>query len=62
MNIEIIKRKVRENEYEFAYPHFFEEMANDDLTFADFQQVIQNGNYNELTNDLRGTRYEITGL
>ncbi len=26
-----IREKVRLQEYEFAIPHFFEEMANDDL-------------------------------
>jgi hypothetical protein len=27
-------------EYEFAMPHFFEEMANDDLVFADIASAI----------------------
>ena len=33
--IDEIREKVRDGEYEFAIPHFFEEMANDDLLFAD---------------------------
>ena len=31
---------MRNGEYEFAIPHFFEEMANDDLLFADIERVI----------------------
>jgi hypothetical protein len=34
---------VRTGEYEFAIPHFFEEMANDDLLFADVERVIATG-------------------
>jgi len=38
--IDIIREKVRRQEYEFAIPHFFEEMANDDLIFADIEAAI----------------------
>jgi len=34
---------VRAGEYEFAIPHFFEEMANDDLLFADIESAIATG-------------------
>jgi len=34
---------VRDGDYEFAVPHFFEEMANDDLIFADIERVIATG-------------------
>ena len=33
--IDILREKVRDQEYEFTSPHFFEEMAHDDLTFAE---------------------------
>ena len=41
--IDVIREKVRDGEYEFAIPHFFEEMANDDLLFADIERVIARG-------------------
>ena len=41
--IDVIREKVRDGEYEFAIPHFFEEMANDDLLFADIERVIATG-------------------
>jgi hypothetical protein len=31
---------VLDGEYEFAIPHFSEEMANDDLLFADIERVV----------------------
>jgi hypothetical protein len=53
---------VRNGEYEFAIPHFFEEMANDDLVFADIEKVIANGRIRRrFTRDSRGARYEIVG-
>jgi len=53
---------VRDGEYEFAIPHFFEEMANDDLVFADIERVIATGRIRRrFTRDPRGTRYEIIG-
>ncbi|MGH9839821.1 MAG: DUF4258 domain-containing protein [Blastocatellia bacterium] len=60
--IGIIREKVRNQEYEFAIPHFFEEMANDELIFADIEAVMDNGNIDRVfTGDPRGTRYEIVG-
>jgi hypothetical protein len=53
---------VRDGEYEFAIPHFFEEMANDDLIFADIEKVIATGRIRRrFTRDPRGARYEIVG-
>ena len=53
---------MREGEYEFAIPHFFEEMANDDLLFADIERVIVTGRIRRrFTRDPRGARYEIVG-
>ena len=60
--IEIICEKVRNQEYEFTIPHFFEEMANDDLILADIESVIASGQVNRVfTDDPRGTRYEVIG-
>jgi len=60
--IQLIREKVQNQEYEFAIPHFFEEMADDDLIFADIENVIANGRVNRVfTDDPRGTRYEIVG-
>jgi hypothetical protein len=60
--IEKIREQVRRQDYEFAIPHFFEEMANDDLIFADIEQVIANGRVQRrFTHDPRGTRYEVVG-
>ncbi len=60
--IERIREKVRDQEYEFALPHFFEEMANDDLVFADIESAILHGQVRRrFSRDSRGTRYEIVG-
>jgi hypothetical protein len=60
--ISLIREKVRLQEYEFALPHFFEEMANDDLIFADVEAAIASGSIHHVfTDDPRGTRYEIVG-
>jgi len=60
--IDIIKRKVRNQEYEFVVPHFFEEMANDDLRFVDIENAILKGEVRRrLTRDPRGARYEVVG-
>ena len=60
--IEIIREKVRRQQYEFAIPHFFEEMANDDLIFADVERVIATGRIRRrFTRDPRGIRYEVVG-
>jgi hypothetical protein len=53
---------VRAGEYEFAIPHFFEEMANDDLLFADIEWVIATGRIRKrFKRDPRGIRYELVG-
>ena len=60
--IDVIREKVRDGEYEFAIPHFFEEMANDDLLFADIERVIATGHIRRrFIRDPRGARYEIVG-
>ncbi len=60
--IDKIKEKVRAGDYEFAVPHFFEEMANDDLLFADIENAVTTGRIRQrFRNDPRGTRYEIVG-
>jgi len=41
--IERIRKKLRDGDYEFTFPHFFEEMAEDDLLFADIEAAIANG-------------------
>ncbi len=57
-----IREKVRNQQYEFAVPHFFEEMVNDDLNFADLETAINRGRVRRrFTHDPRGTRYEIIG-
>ena len=61
-NINKIRSKVLNKEYEFTIPHFFEEMYNDNLTFSDIENAISNGTVNrKFTTDPRGTRYEIIG-
>ncbi len=53
---------MRQGEYEFAIPHFFEEMANDDLLFADIESAIATGRIRRrFRRDPRGIRYEIVG-
>ncbi len=60
--IEIIREKVRDQQYEFAVPHFFEEMANDGLIFADIEMAVTNGRIRRrFTRDPRGARYEVVG-
>jgi len=60
--IEKIRKKFYDKEYEFTIPHFFEEMADDDLEFSDIERVIQTGKIRQkFTHDPRGTRYEIVG-
>ena len=61
-SIEVFRRKVRGQEYEFAVPHFFEEMANDDLQVMDIENAILHGRIRRrFRRDPRGTRYEIVG-
>ncbi len=60
--IDTIREKVRNQEYEFTIPHFFEEMADDNLILADIEMAIANGRINRrFTRDQRGTRYEVVG-
>jgi hypothetical protein len=60
--IHIIREKVAKQEYEFTIPHFFEEMADDDISFADIEIAIANGRIRrKFTRDPRGTRYEVVG-
>ena len=61
--IDIIRRKVRNREYEFTVPHFFEEMADDDLQLVDIEAAILNGKIRRrFTRDPRGARYEVVGI
>jgi len=58
--IHTIRRKIRNGEYEFAIPHFFEEMADDDLILPDIESAIAHGVIRRrFTRDPRGTRYEV---
>ena len=41
--IDTIRKKVRDQEYEFTFPHFIEEMANDGLIFADIESAMFDG-------------------
>ncbi len=53
---------MKDGDYEFAIPHFFEEMANDDLLFVDIENVIATGRIRRrFRHDPRGARYEIVG-
>lgn len=62
MTIEVIRQKVRDQQYEFAFPHLFEEMVNDDLIFADIEMAVANGRIRRrFTRDTRGARYEVVG-
>jgi len=57
-----IRKKVQRQDYEFAIPHFFEEMADDALVLADIERAIATGRIRRrFTADPRGTRYEIVG-
>ena len=60
--IDKIRKKVIEKEYEFAIPHFFEEMSADELEFADVKRAIATGRVRrKFTRDYRGIRYEVVG-
>ncbi|MGH7230811.1 MAG: DUF4258 domain-containing protein, partial [Nitrospiraceae bacterium] len=60
--IDIMQRKVRNEEYEFTVPHFFEEMADDELQFVDIENAILEGRIRRrFTGDPRGSRYEVVG-
>lgn len=60
--IHLIREKVRNQEYEIAAPHFYEELRNDGLIFSDIEVAIATGQIAQtFTPDPRGTRYEIIG-
>jgi len=60
--IDIIRKKVRNKDYEFTIPHFFEEMADDDLQWVDIETAMLNGKVRRrFTRDPRGARYEVVG-
>ena len=51
-----------DGEYEFALPHFFEEMADDNLILPDVEMAIAHGRIRRrFTRDPRGRRYEVVG-
>ena len=57
-----IRKKLAKGEYEMTLPHFIEEMAEDDLAFADIETAIASGKVRRrFTGDPRGTRYEVVG-
>jgi hypothetical protein len=57
-----IRQRLRDQEYEITIPHFYEEMAADELEFGDIQQAIFAGHVRrKFTGDPRGTRYEVVG-
>ena len=60
--IDIIRQKVADGEDEFTLPHFFEEMADDNLIFLDIEMAVAHGHIRRrFTRDPRGTRYEVVG-
>ena len=60
--IERIRKKIRDGDYEITIPHFFEEMADDNLSFDDIENAMAQGRVRKkFTRDPRGTRYEIVG-
>lgn len=60
--IHSIREKLIGQEYEFTIPHFFEEMSDDNLIFADIEKAILNGRIRrKFTREPRGTRYEVVG-
>lgn len=60
--IHTIREKIAKQEYEFTIPHFFEEMAHDNLIFEDIEMAIAHGRIRrKFTRDPRGIRYEVIG-
>ncbi len=60
--IDMIRQKVADGEYEFTLPHFFEEMADDNLVFPDIEMAIAHGDIRRrFSRDPRGIRYEVVG-
>ena len=35
-----LRKKIRDGDYEFVIPHFFEQMAEDGLIFSDIEMAI----------------------
>jgi len=61
-NMQEIREKVSKGEYECTIPHFFEEMADDNLIFPDIEWAIAHGRVRrKLSRDPRGTRFEVVG-
>ena len=62
MNIDEIREKVLNSKYEFTVPHFFEEMADDELIFPDIEMAIAHGRIRrKFTRNPRGARFEVVG-
>lgn len=60
--LDTLREKVRNHEYEFALPHFFEEMANDGLILADIEAAMARGRIRRrFSRDPGGRRYEVVG-
>jgi hypothetical protein len=57
-----LKEKIATKNYEFTIPHFFEELANDNLTLRDIESAICKGRIRRrFMRDPRGARYEVVG-
>jgi hypothetical protein len=60
--IDRIRERMRTGRYELTIPHFLEEMADDDLIFADIEMALANGYVRRrFTRGPQGTRYEVVG-
>lgn len=60
--IDSIREKLAQGDYEMAIAHFIEEMAEDNLVFADIERAVANGRVRRrFSRDPRGTRYEVVG-
>jgi hypothetical protein len=60
--IDSIREKLAAGDYEMTIPHFIEELAEDNLVFADIEMAVANGKVRRrFTRDPRGTRYEVVG-
>ena len=61
--IQRIRKKFTNKEYEFTIPHFFEEMADDDLELSDIENAIKTGRISrKFTNEPRGTPMKLWGV
>ena len=60
--IDSIRKKLAAGDYEMTIPHFIEEMADDNLNFADIEMAVAKGRVRRrFSRDPRGTRYEVVG-